>query len=96
MSPAWAACCRTRRPGWPGSAGELLVTAEASGNLIVLRTPAGAAELLASAIDHAGWRAVLGTVGGDDTVLVISRDPAGGAALARDLLDLAEGRRPAR
>jgi transcriptional regulator of arginine metabolism len=77
-------------------AGELLVTAEASGNLIVLRTPAGAAQLLASAIDHAGWPAVLGTVGGDDTVLVISRDPAGGAALARDLLDLAEGRRPAR
>jgi transcriptional regulator of arginine metabolism len=77
-------------------AGELLVTAEASGNLIVLRTPAGAAQLLASAIDHAGWPSVLGTVGGDDTVLVISRDPAGGAALARALLDLAEGRRPAR
>ena len=77
-------------------AGELLVTAEASGNLIVLRTPAGAAQLLASALDHAGWPSVLGTVGGDDTVLVISRDPAGGAELARALLDLAEGRRPAR
>jgi transcriptional regulator of arginine metabolism len=77
-------------------AGELLVTAEASGNLIVVRTPAGAAQLLASAIDHAGWPSVLGTVGGDDTVLVISRDPDGGAELARALLDLAEGRRPAR
>jgi transcriptional regulator of arginine metabolism len=76
-------------------AGELLVTAEASGNLIVVRTPAGAAQLLASAIDHAGWPSVLGTVGGDDTVLVISRDPAGGAEVARALLDLAEGRRPA-
>jgi transcriptional regulator of arginine metabolism len=71
-------------------AAELLVSAEASGNLVVLRTPAGAAQLLASAIDHAGWPAVLGTVGGDDTVLVIARDPAGGADLADALLRLAE------
>jgi transcriptional regulator of arginine metabolism len=71
---------------------ELLVTAEASGNLIVLRTPAGAAQLLASAIDHAGWPSILGTVGGDDTVLVISRDPAGGDDVARSLLRLAERR----
>jgi transcriptional regulator of arginine metabolism len=73
-------------------AGELLVTAEASGNLVVVRTPAGAAQLLASAIDHAGWPSVLGTVGGDDTVLVISRTPAGGAELAASLLRLAERR----
>jgi transcriptional regulator of arginine metabolism len=71
-------------------AAELLVSAEASANLVVLRTPAGAAQLLASAIDHAGWPAVLGTVGGDDTVLVIARDPAGGAELAQALLRLAE------
>jgi transcriptional regulator of arginine metabolism len=81
-------------------AAELLVTAEASANLVVLRTPAGAAQLLASAIDHAGWPAVLGTVGGDDTVLVIARDPAGGGELAEALLRLAEraipaGRKPA-
>jgi transcriptional regulator of arginine metabolism len=73
-------------------AGELLVTAEASGNLVVVRTPAGAAQLLASAIDHAGWPSILGTVGGDDTVLVISRDPAGGAELALSLLQLAARR----
>jgi transcriptional regulator of arginine metabolism len=71
-------------------AAELLVSAEASANLIVLRTPAGAAQLLASAIDHARWPSVLGTVGGDDTVLVISRDPAGGDAVAQALLRLAE------
>jgi transcriptional regulator of arginine metabolism len=73
-------------------AGELLVTAEASGNLVVCRTPAGAAQLLASAIDHAGWPSILGTVGGDDTVLVISRDPDGGADVADSLLRLAERR----
>jgi transcriptional regulator of arginine metabolism len=71
-------------------AAELLMSAEASANLVVLRTPAGAAQLLASALDHAGWPSVLGTVGGDDTVLVIARDPNGGEELARTLLRLAE------
>ena len=73
-------------------AGELLLAAEASANLVVLRTPAGAAQFLASVLDHASLPAVLGTVAGDDTVLVISRDPAGGAELARALLGLAERR----
>jgi transcriptional regulator of arginine metabolism len=73
-------------------AGELLLAAEASANLVVLRTPAGAAQFLASVLDHASLPAVLGTVAGDDTVLVISRDPAGGNELARALLALAERR----
>jgi transcriptional regulator of arginine metabolism len=72
---------------------ELLTSAESSANLVVLRTPAGAAQFLASAIDHAAWPAILGTVAGDDTVLVISRDPLGGEALAADFRRLAEGRR---
>jgi transcriptional regulator of arginine metabolism len=71
---------------------ELLLSAEASANLVVLRTPAGAAQFLASAIDHAGWPSILGTVAGDDTVLVISREPAGGNDLAESLLRLAERR----
>jgi transcriptional regulator of arginine metabolism len=71
------------------TASELLLSAEASANLIVLRTPPGAAQLLASTIDLAGWRAVLGTVGGDDTVLVITRDPVGGEAVAQALRQLA-------
>jgi len=71
-------------------AGELLTSAEASANLVVLRTPAGAAQYFASVIDHAGWPSILGTVAGDDTVLLISRDPAGGNAVAAELLKLAE------
>jgi transcriptional regulator of arginine metabolism len=71
---------------------ELLLSAEASANLVVLRTPAGAAQFLASAIDHAGWPSILGTVAGDDTVLVISREPAGGHDVAESLLRLAERR----
>jgi transcriptional regulator of arginine metabolism len=74
------------------AAAELLVTAEASANLVVLRTPAGAAQFLASVIDHARWPSILGTVAGDDTVLLIARDPAGGEELAQALLRLAERR----
>ena len=72
---------------------ELLTSAEASANLVVLRTPAGAAQFLASVIDHAALPAVLGTVAGDDTVLVISRDPTGGETLAAEFRALAERRR---
>lgn len=71
---------------------ELLVTAEASGNLVVLRTPPGAAQFLASAIDHSVLPGVMGTIAGDDTVLVISADPDGGPAVAQRFLDLAGGR----
>jgi transcriptional regulator of arginine metabolism len=73
-------------------AAEFLLSAEASANLVVLRTPAGAAQFLASAIDHAAWFSILGTVAGDDTVLVISRDPAGGTEVAGALLRIAERR----
>ncbi len=69
--------------------GELMTSAEASANLVVLRTPAGAAQFLASVIDHAALPSVLGTVAGDDTVLLIARDPAGGDALAAGFLRLA-------
>jgi transcriptional regulator of arginine metabolism len=83
-------------PGGPRLArvaSELLISAEASANMVVLRTPAGAAQFFASVIDHAAWPSILGTVAGDDTVLVIARDPAGGAELAARLLALAERRR---
>ena len=73
--------------------GELMTSAEASANLVVLRTPAGAAQFLASVIDHAALPSILGTVAGDDTVLVIARDPAGGDALAAGFLRRAERRR---
>ena len=63
-----------------------MTSAEASANLVVLRTPAGAAQFLASVIDHAALPSILGTVAGDDTVLIITRDPAGGDAVAADFL----------
>lgn len=72
-------------------AAELLVDAEANGDLVVLRTPPGAASLLASAIDHAQYPQVLGTIAGDDTILVMVRSGHHGTDLAEHLLALSEG-----
>nr|P95721.2 RecName: Full=Arginine repressor [Streptomyces clavuligerus]CAB82483.1 arginine regulator [Streptomyces clavuligerus] len=74
-------------------AGELLISAEASANLVVLRTPPGAAQFLASAIDQAELHDILGTIAGDDTLMLISRSPTGGQALADHLLRLAQNDR---
>ncbi len=53
---------------------ELVRDVQGSLTLVVLRTPPGSAMLVASAIDDAEWKEVLGTIGGDDTVLVILSD----------------------
>jgi transcriptional regulator of arginine metabolism len=68
---------------------DLLVSAEASANLVVLRTPPGGAHFLASALDHVELPEVLGTVAGDDTVLLVCRRPDGGQEVADRLLALA-------
>lgn len=70
-------------------ASELLISVEASANLVVARTPPGGAHLLASAIDRAGMPDVLGTVAGDDTVLLVARDPKGGTRVADRLRKMA-------
>ena len=72
---------------------ELLVSAEGSANLAVLRTPPGAAQYFASAIDRVGLPAVLGTIAGDDTIAVITRDPSGGARLAEAMLAMSHNPR---
>jgi transcriptional regulator of arginine metabolism len=69
---------------------ELLVAAEHSGNMVVLRTPPGAAQFLASALDRAELPDVIGTVAGDDTILVIARAVDGGAAVVQRLVTLAD------
>ena len=65
---------------------ELLTGADSSGNLVVLRTPPGAAQFLASALDRSGLDDVVGTIAGDDTILVVARRTDGGADLAAKLL----------
>jgi transcriptional regulator of arginine metabolism len=68
---------------------ELLTGVDASGNMAVLRTPPGAAQFLASALDRSGLLDVVGTIAGDDTILVVAREAAGGKALAAKLAEWA-------
>lgn len=68
---------------------ELLVTARVSANLVVVRTPSGAANYLASAIDHADESDIMGTIAGDDTIMIITGGEAQSRALANRLLALA-------
>jgi transcriptional regulator of arginine metabolism len=71
--------------------GELLVSSDYSGNLAVLRTPPGAAHFLASALDRAALHDVVGTIAGDDTIVIVAREPLTGAELADRLTALAAG-----
>ncbi|GAA2497014.1 arginine repressor [Winogradskya consettensis] len=68
---------------------ELLNSVDVSGNLVVLRVPPGAAQFLASALDRSGLPDVVGTIAGDDTILVVAREPGddtgSGARLAEKL-----------
>jgi transcriptional regulator of arginine metabolism len=71
---------------------ELILSVESSANMAVVRTPPGGAQLLASALDSesasGNLSSVIGTIAGDDTVLVISRKADGGAGLAKELRGL--------
>jgi transcriptional regulator of arginine metabolism len=73
---------------------EVLVSAEASANLVVLRTPPGAAQYFASAVDRVGWESILGTIAGDDTILLITRSPNGGNAIAQQFLIMSRTGKP--
>lgn len=73
-------------------ASEVVVSVDGSANIAVVHTRPGAAHYLASALDRAGLQQVLGTIAGDDTVLVVSRDGSGGAALAAQLEALVQHR----
>jgi transcriptional regulator of arginine metabolism len=69
--------------------GDWVVEVAHSGNLVVLRTPPGSAHVVGSALDRSGLPEVLGTVAGDDTLIVVVAEGAGGAVVARQLADLA-------
>lgn len=51
----------------------LYLAADGVGNLLVLKTLAGGAQPIAAALDAEGWSEIVGTIGGDDTVLVVLR-----------------------
>jgi transcriptional regulator of arginine metabolism len=69
--------------------GDWVVEVSHSANLVVLRTPPGSAHVVGSALDRAGLEGILGTVAGDDTLILVADEELGGKAVARRLSDLA-------
>lgn len=65
--------------------GDWVVEVTSSANLVVLRTPPGTANVVGAALDRSGWSEIIGTVAGDDTVLVVAAEDTPGAALAERL-----------
>jgi transcriptional regulator of arginine metabolism len=63
--------------------------ADGVGELLVVRTVPGAAQAIAFALDSEGWPDVLGTLAGDDTILLICRSTSAREKLARRLRTLA-------
>ena len=72
---------------------DLILSVESSGNLAVVRTPPGGAQFLASSLDNSGLPNIIGTIAGDDTVLVVSKKSNGGAELAKELLNFGGGKK---
>lgn len=71
---------------------ESLLSVETAGDaLLVLHTPPGEAQRVASAIDLLAWPEVVGTIGGDDTIFVAVRNAVAQASLLRQLTALMEG-----
>jgi transcriptional regulator of arginine metabolism len=69
--------------------GDWVVEVAHSGNLVVVRTPPGSAHVVASAVDRAGLTDIIGTVAGDDTILVVAAERVGAPKVARRLSRLA-------
>ena len=69
---------------------KLILSVDHSANLAVIHTPPGAAQFLASSLDHANLTGVIGTIAGDDTIILVSKKTTGGAQLAKELLAYAD------
>ncbi len=67
---------------------ELVTSVQGALNQIVLRTGPGSAMLVASAIDEAAWPEILGTIGGDDTILVVLASAEATPVVKQRFLDL--------
>jgi transcriptional regulator of arginine metabolism len=71
---------------------KLILSVDHSANLAVVHTPPGAAQFVASSLDHANLTGVIGTLAGDDTIILVAKKSAGGAQLAKELLAFANKR----
>jgi transcriptional regulator of arginine metabolism len=71
---------------------KLILSVDHSANLAVVHTPPGAAQFVASSLDHANLTGVIGTLAGDDTIILVSKKSTGGAQLAKELLAFANAK----
>ncbi|HEX9727130.1 MAG TPA: arginine repressor [Gemmatimonadales bacterium] len=69
--------------------GALLIAVDGAGVLLVVRTTAGSANALARVIDHAAWPEIVGTIAGDDTILIVARSDRARRVVAARLGNLA-------
>jgi transcriptional regulator of arginine metabolism len=71
---------------------KLILSVDHSANLAVVHTPPGAAQFVASSLDHANLTGVIGTLAGDDTIILVSKKATGGAGLAKELIAFANAK----
>ena len=67
-----------------------MVSVDYSGNIIVVRTISGSANVAAEAIDNLGWTEILGTIAGDNTIFIVVRDEADTAEISGRIKDLTD------
>lgn len=92
ISPSVATIPSAQRAGWDALvrvATETLLDAEAAVNIAVLRTPPGAAHYLAGFVDRTSVEGVVGSVAGDDTVIVVMTTAEAATAFCDRLVRLA-------
>jgi transcriptional regulator of arginine metabolism len=77
-------------PGPARALNDLALSLQASGNLVVIHTPPGAAQLLAAVLDSYPVAGLIGTVAGDDTVLAVAATADGGINLKHQLERIGE------
>jgi transcriptional regulator of arginine metabolism len=80
-----------RGPAFPLLAAEFVLDVRCAQNLVVLKTAPGHANSVAVALDQEGWPEVVGTIAGDDTILVIAPDSATAEVVQEKLMTILEG-----
>jgi transcriptional regulator of arginine metabolism len=83
----------TTDPEIKNIAAGLITGIDHSANIVVVRTPPGGAQFFASSVDKSQIDEIIGTIAGDDTVLIVTKSPNGSAAVADQLLKLASSKR---
>jgi len=68
-----------------------VIAMDSSENLVIIKTHPGGAQALASAVDQAGWQEIIGTVGGDDTILVVVKPKQSAPVVFKRFKDLNKG-----